>query len=435
MKETDFMSELDAAARIKPSCTSNLMLIAIVALIAFLIGWAYFSKIDEIVRGGGQVVPSQEVQVVQSLEGGILQELLVTEGERVKKGQILMKIRDVSFASEERGTEAQYLSLQAQMARLEAEANGTDFVIDDEIKKKIPGIVKNEQDLHASRQAELANAISILKDKINQAKSDIAATNADIKQLKGSRSLLYQELKITSEMVKQKAAPKIEEIRLQRQITEASGKLQSQQEALKGLESGLKSAQKELEDQHDKFRSQALSDLGQVKTKMAQLKESLKSIGDRVYRTELRAPVDGVVNKIALKTIGGVVEPAQRLMEIVPTDDQLKIIARVKPRDIAFLKAGQPVKVKITAYDPQIYGSLDGQLVRIGANSITDRDGNISFEIEVHTAKNYLGTADSPLPITPGMVAETEVIVGKRTIMEYLLKPVVRAKDRALTEH
>lgn len=157
-------------------------------------------------------------------------------------------------------------------------------------------------------------------------------------------------------------------------------------------------------------------------------------MGDRVYRTELRAPVDGIVNNVAIKTIGGVVEPAQRLVEIVPVDDELKIAARVRPSDIAFLDVGQDVKVKISAYDPQRYGSLPGKLMRVGANSVTDNDGNVFFEIEVRTDKNYMGTADNPLPITPGMVAETEIITGKKTIMDYILKPILRARDRALTE-
>ena len=177
-----------------------------------------------------------------------------------------------------------------------------------------------------------------------------------------------------------------------------------------------------------------MTELSDVKTQNAQLGESLKSIGDRVSRTELRAPVDGVVNNIAVRTIGGVIEPAQKLIEIVPVDSELKIIAKVSPNNIAFLRVGQKVKVKITAYDAQRYGSLEGELVRIGASSVTDREGNVFFEIEVRTDKNYLGTAEAPLPVTPGMVADTEVVTGKRTIMEYVLKPFLQARDRALRE-
>jgi adhesin transport system membrane fusion protein len=171
-----------------------------------------------------------------------------------------------------------------------------------------------------------------------------------------------------------------------------------------------------------------------VESQISQLTESLTAIGDRVSRTEIRSPVKGTVNKITLKTVGGVIEPAMKLVEIVPLDDDLKIVAKVTPQEIAFLRPGQDVNIKISAYDPQRYGSLKGKLVRLGANSVTDNDGNIFFEIEVHAHKNYLGTAENPLPITPGMVAETEIITGKRTIFSYLMKPVMRAKDKALTE-
>ena len=157
-------------------------------------------------------------------------------------------------------------------------------------------------------------------------------------------------------------------------------------------------------------------------------------MGDRVNRTEIRSPVDGIVNNIAIKTIGGVIQPAQKLIEIVPIDSKLKIVARVLPSDIAFLKPGQPVRVKISAYDPQRYGALDGHLVRIGANSVTDAKGNIFFEIEVRTDKNHLGSDENPLPVTPGMVATTEVVTGRRTIMEYLMRPVLRFRDRAFRE-
>lgn len=432
--ETDFMSDLEAATRLRPSITSNLLLIAILAMIAFFIVWASVSQIEEMTRGSGQVVPSQEIQVVQSLEGGILAELLVSEGDRVEKGQILMRISDVAFSSEERGVEAQSLGLRAKKARLTAEANGSAFVLPEDIAASVPQIAENETALYNSRQKELGNAKAILQEKIGAAEAQIAETNADIKRIKDSRALLNQELEITRSMVRQQAVPKIEEIRLQREASDLTGQLRANEEKLVGLQAELAASRRELEDQDDKFRTQALGELNEVQTQIRQLEESLKSIEDRVFRTELRAPVTGIINNIAIKTIGGVIEPAHKLVEIVPVDDELKITAKVRPSDIAFLKPGQDAKVKITAYDPQRYGALDGKLARIGANSVTDNEGNIFFEIEVRTDKNYLGAEDNKLPITPGMVAETEIITGKRTIMEYLMKPVLRARDRALRE-
>ena len=273
-----------------------------------------------------------------------------------------------------------------------------------------------------------------MNSRISKAQAELAEVKAKIARLSDSRALLRQELAITQEMVKQRAVPKLEEIRLNREINDLSGQMSEARQKQNGLEAELSAARKEREDQDAKFRSQALGELSKVETDIAQLQENLTAIGDRVFRTELRSPVRGIVNKVSLKTIGGVVEPAMRLVEIVPLDDTLKVIARVSPQDIAFLHPGQDVNVKVTAYDSQKYGSLQGKLVRLGANSVSDRDGNVFFEIEVRTDKNHLGSDEHRLPITPGMVAEVEVITGKRTILEYLVKPVLRARDRALTE-
>lgn len=432
--DTDFMTELDAVRHMQPHKASGVLLGALAALTILFFLWAGFSQIDEIARGQGQVVPSQDVQIVQSLEGGILAELMVSEGDLVKKGQILLRISDITFSSEERGTEAKLLSLKAKKARLEAEANGTAFSMPGEIVQKSPQIAANEESLYKSRQAEMKNQTDILDRKIEQAQAQLAEVGEELASLAKSKGLLQQELSITSEMVRKKATPKLEEIRLQRDLSDISGKISAGGQRKTGLESELEKTKNERQDQDDKFRSQALGELGQVETELAGLQESLKSIGDRVDRTELRAPVPGIVNKIALKTVGGVIEPAMRLVEIVPVGDDLKIVARVSPNDIGFLKVGQPVKVRITAYDSVRYGRLDGTVTRVGANSVSDREGNVSFEIEVRTTRNFLGTPEKPLPVTPGMVAQIDVVTGKRTILEYLLKPILRAQEWALRE-
>ena len=434
VKDTDFMSELEAATRMRPARSSMLLLFTIMGLVVAFIVWSMLARVEEITRGSGQVVPSQEIQIVQSLEGGILQEILVRQGEMVEKGQPLMRISDVQFSSEERGTEARFIGLRAKQARLNAEASGETFTVPEELSEKAPNIAQNEMALYQSRQKELNNQYAILDQQIQKASADLAEVNAQISRLSQSRGLLQQELEITREMVRKRAVPKLEEIRLTREVADMSGQINAESQRRASLTAELASAKKEREGQADKFRSQALSELNEVQTEIAALQENLKSIGDRVDRTELRSPVDGVVNSIALNTIGGVVEPAMRLMEIVPVDDELKIVAKVAPNEIAFIRPGQPAKVKITAYDPQKYGALDGKLERIGASSVTDNEGNIFFEIEVRTDKNYLGDEDLQLPITPGMVADVEIITGKRTIMEYLIKPLLRTRDRALTE-
>lgn len=438
MKHTDndheFMDELEAATRLKPAAGANLMLISVAGLVVFFTAWSALSQIEEITRGAGQVVPTSEIQVVQSLEGGILGELLVTEGQKVEKGQVLLRISDVAFSSEERGVEYQSTALKAKKARLEAEAKGATFTLPPEIAKDAPDIARNEEALYNSRQQEVENRRSILDDKISRAQSELSELKAKVARLTDSRALLQKELNITKDMVAKRAVPQLEEIRLQRELNDISGQIREAGERQSALNADLRTATKEREDVENKFKSQALGELNDVQTQLRQLDESLTAIGDRVFRAELRSPVDGVVNRIALKTIGGVIEPAMKLVEIVPLDDELKIMAKVTPEEIAFLRPGQDVKVKITAYDPQRYGSLDGTLTRIGANSVADSEGNAFFEIEVRTEKNHLGSESSPLPITPGMVAQTEVITGKKSILGYLMKPVLRAKDRALTE-
>jgi adhesin transport system membrane fusion protein len=434
VRDTDFMSELEAATRMRPAKSATMMLFAIIGLVLFGLFWAGISEVEQITRGQGQVVPTQEIQIVQSFEGGILAELLVTEGQQVQKGEILLRISDVQFSSEERGAESKSLSLQAKKARLIAEANGTKFSMPKEILEKSPKIAATELALYESRQSELQNIYAILDDRISKATAELSETGAQVNRLVENRKLLQQELAITREMVKKRAVPKLDEIRLERELSDISGQISAAAEKKKGLEAELAVARKERGAQDNKFRSQALGEMNEVETEITGLQESLKTIGDRVYRTELRSPINGVVNNIALKTIGGVVEPAMRLVEIVPLDDKLKIIARVKPNDIAFLHPGQDVKVKITAYETQKYGTLKGKLVRVGANSVTDREGNIFFEIEVRTDKNHMGSDEHPLPVTPGMVAQTEIITGKRTILEYLLKPILRARNSALTE-
>lgn len=434
VKDTDFMCELEAATRMRPSKPVVIMLFAIVAFVTLFLVWAAVTEVEEVTRGQGQVIPSQEVQIVQSLEGGILQELLVQKGDIVRKGQVLLRIRDVHFASEQRGTKAQFVSLEVKKARLSAEANATEFKLSDDIQSKAAEIADNERALYESRQKELRAAYAIHDERIKKASANLKEVKAEVKGLSDNRRLLNKELSMTREMVAKRAVPKLEQIRLERQLADMNGQINARKAEAKGLEAELAGAKKERESQDDNFRSTALEELNEVETQIAALKESLKSIGDRVDRTEIRAPVDGIVNQIMIQTIGGVVEPAMKLVEIVPTNDELKIIAQIRPNEIAFIKLEQPVKVKITAYDAQKYGALEGRVKRIAANSTKDRDGNTLFELEVRTERNYLGSEQAPLPITTGMVADIDVITGKRTILNYLIKPFHRGLERALKE-
>ena len=432
--DLNFMDEIDAAMRLKPNATSNILLWVIIALIIFIFVWAGVSTIETVTRGQGQVVPSSETQLVQSLEGGILAELNVREGDAVKKGQVLARIENTAFASEERGIEAQSLALEIKKQRLMAEIDGTDFKPSQSLWDKNEKLVSNEVDLYRSRQNELDNAKAIANEAVVKANANIREVTATINRLAESKKLLNQQLKITRNLVAKNAMPKVEALTLEREFADVQGNLNAAVQRKQGLESDLSSAKKQLNDAQTKFRSAALGEMSEVETRLASIKESLTAAGDRVDRTELRATADGIVKTVNQKTVGGIVEPAMKLIEIVPVGDDLKITAKIAPADIAFIQVGQDVNVKITAYDPQKFGSLKGRLTRIAADTVEDKEGNIFFEIDVVTDKNYLGKETMPLPIIPGMVAETEIITGKRTILSYMLKPFLRARDRALTE-
>lgn len=433
-KDTDFMPEYEAALNTKPERGTTFLLLAIAGLIAWFIAWASYAEIEEVTRGGGQVMASSEVQILQSLEGGILQELLIAEGDTVKKGQTLARISDIAFSSEKKGRQAQFLSQTIRKARLTAEIEDKPFTLSEKIRVQAAAIAANEEALYNSRQQELKNARSILDGRISQSQSALREVSAQINRLSQNRKLLKEELSMTKKMVAQNAVPKLEEIRLQRELNDTAGNLNASVQRKRGLESELQTARKEREDHMTRFRTKALAEMNETETQLASLKENLKSIGDRVDRAELKSPANGIVQSIAVKTIGGIIEPAMHLVEIIPVEDDLKIKARVPPADIAFIRHGLPVRVKITAYDSSRYGALDGTLERISPASVTDEKGNIFFEIEVRTKKTYLGSEANPLEISPGMVAEVEVITGKRTILSYLLNPILRASKRALRE-
>jgi adhesin transport system membrane fusion protein len=324
--------------------------------------------------------------------------------------------------------------LELKRLRLKAIANGEDFTIPESMSGDYSDINETEMALYVSRKTEIEQGAQILKDRIKQAEASQREVEVQVARWKKNKNLLAKELRITRNLAAQRAVPELDVIRLERDMNELQGNIEAGTEKQNAFAAELESVKSQLAEYDTRMKSEALAEISETETTLAGLKETLTSAGDRVDRTLLKAPVSGIVKKVHVKTLGGVIEPAMRFIEIVPIEDDLKISAKVNPSDIAFLKVGQPVKVKISAYDAQRYGSLEGKLTRISADSEQDEQGNVFFEIEAQTNQNYLGSADNKLPITPGMVAETEIITGKRSIMTYLLKPFMRARDRALTE-
>ncbi|PCI00054.1 MAG: hypothetical protein COB76_04365 [Alphaproteobacteria bacterium] len=300
--DLDFMNEIDAATRLKPSSQSSLMLWTIIALVGFIFVWSFVSEIEVITRGQGQVVPSLETQLVQSLEGGILAELNVQEGDRVEKGQVLARIENVAFASEERGIEAQSLALHLKQARLKAEIDGKKFKIPDEMRAKNTKLAANEVALYQSRQRELKNAQGIADEAFAKANANFREIKATINRLSESKRLLSQQLKITRNLVSKNAMPKVEALTQEREFADVRGNFNAAIERKKALQADLNMAERQKSDALNKFRSQSLGEMSEVETKLSAIKESLTAAGDKVDRTELRATADGVIKTINQKT-------------------------------------------------------------------------------------------------------------------------------------
>ncbi|MHC2620473.1 adhesin transport system membrane fusion protein [Bradyrhizobium huanghuaihaiense] len=409
-----YANDIRAAVRLRTPRTSRMLLWAFLALLSTFLIWAHFAVLEEVKRGNGKVVPSRQIQVVQSLEGGIVGDILVQEGAVVQQGQSLMRIDDTKFASEFGEIRERRASMAARLARLDAEAKGrSEIVFPDQIEGVVPVAVTTERSVFKARALKVAQDVDVL--------------NQQIARLTQTSGLLDRELALTRKLYEQKVVPEIEMLRLERQSAEAKGQIAE--------------AKAKIATTISTFRAQADEDLAKSRADLAVLDENIKSAQDRVRRTDLRSPVRGIVNKLNVTTIGAVVQPGANLMDIVPLDDTLLVEGKIRPQDIAFIRPGQDAVVKISAYDSSVYGHLAGKVERISADTILDDKGEAAqrpetyYRVMVRTDRNHLGTEEAPLPIIPGMITTVEILTGKKSVLDYILKPARTLRDEALREH
>ncbi|MGX1321617.1 adhesin transport system membrane fusion protein [Bradyrhizobium sp. USDA 377] len=409
-----YANDIRAAVRLRTPRTSRMLLWAFFALLATFLIWAHFAVLEEVKRGNGKVVPSRQIQVVQSLEGGIVGDILVQEGAVVERGQSLMRIDDTKFASEFGEIRERRASMAARLARLDAEAKGrSEIVFPDQTDEVAPAAVATERSVFKTRALKVAQDVDVL--------------NQQIARLTQTSGLLDRELALTRKLYEQKVVPEIEMLRLERQSAEAKGQIAE--------------AKAKIATTISTFRAQADEDLAKSRADLAVLDENIKSAQDRVRRTDLRSPVRGIVNKLNVTTIGAVVQPGANLMDIVPLDDTLLVEGKIRPQDIAFIRPGQDAVVKISAYDSSVYGHLAGKVERISADTILDDKGEAAqrpetyYRVMVRTDKNHLGTEETPLPIIPGMITTVEILTGKKSVLDYIMKPARTLRDEALREH
>ncbi len=432
--DTQFMGELRAAVVRKPRTTANLLLFSIIGFVIFALVWAGNAPLDEVTMGVGRVIPSSKLKTVQNLEGGLVSEIRVREGERVKAGQLLLIIDDTQAKSKFSEDKVKLAALETLIVRLRAEVGGLEPKYSDRLVQEAPDFIENELALYEARKSELQKSINVLHKQAEQKTHEIVELRSRISGLKESYKLGDQQVKLLAPVVKKGASSKMELIRLQREVLGLKNELVSSQQSLPRAKSALEEISLQIEERQANFRSEAFKELNEAIANARALKESMTVSEDRLSRTEVASPVDGTVKQILVNTIGGVVQPGEDLVEIVPDDESLLVEARVRPSEIAFLHPGQKAKVKVTAYDYAIYGSMDAVLVHISADTITDENGESFYEIKVRTDRSYLGKEEGIMPILPGMVAEVDILTGKKTVLAYLMKPILRAQQRALTE-
>ena len=430
----EFVNSLSAAISEQTPQKMKWVLYFWLITITLFIVWASLTQIDEITRGSGEVVPSGKNQVVQNLEGGIVKKILVKVGDIVEKNQVLLKIDNQKSESQLDSTKIKEFELEAKIARLTAEAYGRELNITREMEKRMPVLIHNEKSLYVSRKSQMDSKIRGLEDQEEQKIQEHKETKSRLKLLQKSTKLIKKELSMMKPMVAQGVKSKVAYMKLQREESKIEEDLNSATHSIPRLKASISEVKNNIEEAKSDFKNQAKKELNEVTAELMRVKESTCALSDQIDRTLVRSPIKGIIQKLYIHTVGGVIKPGENLIEIVPTDDVLWLEVKIKPSDIAFVYPGQQTLIKFSAYDFGIYGGLKGEVVHISADTVKDEKENAFYTIHIKTDKNHLGSESKPLKIIPGMTVNVDIITGKKSIMDYILKPILKAKQYTFTE-
>lgn len=414
--------------------SKHLILLAICLFFIVFFAWASWAALDEVTRGEGKVIPSSDVQKISSLEGGIIEELMVKEGDEVEAGQTLVRLSDIAASSDLGSNEARYMGLRATVIRLQSEAEGKMPTFPEEVMKGAPQSVTEEMNAYRANQDKINSQLVVIEQQVSQRQQELNELEVRAGDIRGQLSLVKDEKAMVEPLVASGAAPKMELLQLDRSIKEKETELNGVLNAIPRAKSAIGEARARINDLKSTAKAQAQTELSAKMIEMNAIKEGLGGLQDRKDRAEIKSPVNGYIKDLKVYTIGGVVQPGQEFIEIVPKDDQLLVEAKITPKDIAFLYPDQEAVVKITAYDFAIYGGLSGKLVSISPDAITDQEGNSFYLVRVRTEKSALERNGETLPIIPGMVASVDILTGEKTVMEYLLKPFIKTLNESLNE-
>ncbi len=433
-RDLKYMRSLSAAVveRSPKKLILTIQIITVFVLVAIL--WMNWAEIDVIVRGAGKVIPARQVQLVQSLEGGVVTEILVSEGDLVAANQPLIKLSEIAFSSSFQENRLLYYELRARSLRLQSEAHNTEFLRDAELVKAAPNVLRSEEGLYESNKQQLDETLSILREQVQQEQRVLEEAQSKARQLTRTLKLLKKEVKIKQPLVADGIISEIEYLQLQQRESEVEGELEIADIAIPRIKSSIEEARGKLEQSRLDFSNQAKRELNEVLAEISRIVQTQTALQDRVSRTTLRSPVKGVVKSLHANSIGGVIAPGSQVLEIVPVGESLLVEVRIKPADIASINVGQYTRLKFSAYDFAIHGSLSGEVIFISADTVTEDNGESFYIVRVEPDKSYLGHAKRQMPIKVGMTSEADIITAKKSILEYLLKPINRGLEKALTE-
>jgi adhesin transport system membrane fusion protein len=430
----NFMNSLSAAVLQKsPSKIGRVLKIWLLTIFLFIL-WASFAEIDEITRGDGKVIPYGQNQIIQNLEGGIVESILVEEGKTVEKGQIILKINNAKSISTSSTNKMKYKELKAKQLRLQAQAYQRPFEGIQTDDKELQAQIELAKRLYVSNKIESAAKDNSIVQQIEQKKQEYKEARANIYSLRKSLAFVTEEIGMTAPMVREGVKSKVDFLKLKREANDIENKIEAAKLSLPRLKSAITEYREKRIEANQLFINKAKKELNEVTAELKRLETQQVALTDQVARTMVRSPVTGIVQKLFVHTVGGVIRPGADLVEIVPTNKKLYLEVKIKPSDIAFIHPGAEAKIKVSAYDYAIHGGLIGHVVNISPDTITDKKERTFYLIHIQTDKNYLGTKEHPLNIIPGMTVNVDIVTGKKTVMQYILKPILKSKQYVFSE-
>jgi membrane fusion protein, adhesin transport system len=442
-KDLEFIYSSYANSNEKPGSTSKIIFLLISGIFTIFMIWAAFAEIDELARGNGKVIPTDKIQTVQSLDGGIISEIFIKEGDIVKFDDPLMKIDTTRFQATLEESKQEYLSLLAVKARFEIESQididndlpKIEFdkkVLEDDSRYNI-----NEKLLLENRFRELKSSINVLKSQENQKIQELREIESTIRKLGDSLGFIEEQRKTIRKLVERGVKSNFDLLNIEKEYNQTKGDLQTAKLSISRSNYAINEAQNKIKEKINIFKSEASNELQKAVSQINRFEAKLVGDRDKVAKTTITSPVDGIIKQLNFNTIGGVVQSGIDLIEIVPLSDALVVEAKIDPKDIAFISPSQKAIIKITAYDFAIYGGLEAKIVEISADTIIDKEskeGKSYYRVLVKTDKNYLERKGKRLPIIPGMIATVDIVTGKKTILDFILKPILKVRQDSLHE-